>query len=226
MSLLRLSEPSKEGIYQGSKFLKHQILCSPEELALLFQASSFYLFPLTGLGDGNPVSSASFLAEYSLWIEKLKQGAVPSDAELRKVLACAMTADLDSLWLQPVPQNRFITKIAKPVIQIQAHFFTYSSLDGEFRPMTMGMESIFWGLQFSFPQIYQNPRTMELLEVEESANSQLFEKVKKWVREISRATPFSVDGKRINSSIRIGKSCLEWVKSHPQLAAKQIGIFL
>lgn len=224
MSLLRLSEPSKEGVYQGSKFLKYQVLCSAEELALLFQ-EPFHLFPLTGLGDGNPISAAAFLSAYSLWIENLKQGIVPTDSELRKILACAMTADLDALWLQAVPGNRFLTKIARPVIQIQAHFFTYSALDGEFRPMTMGMESIFWGLQFSFPQIYQNPRTMELLEVEESANSVLFDKVKKWVREISRATPFSVEGKRVNASIRIGKSCLDWVKSHPQLAAKQIGIY-
>ncbi len=136
-----------------------------------------------------------------------------------------MTEDLDAMWLQPVADGRFLMKIGKPVIQIQAHFFTYSSLDGVFRPMTMGPESIFWGLQFSFPQIYQNPKTMELLEVEESANSELFQKVRRWVRDATRATPFVVEGKKVNATIRIGKNCFSWIKNHPQLAAKKLGIY-
>lgn len=224
MTPLRVSTPEAEGIYQGSKYLKFQVLCDAEELSILFK-EFFYLFPLTGLGDGQPLAPTVFLNEYASWIEMIKEGKTPTDANLRKILACAMTADLDAMWLQPVAGNRFIMKIAKPVVQIQAHYFTYSSIDGIFRPMTMGSESIFWGLQFSFPQIYQNPKTMELLEVEESVNTELFQKVRKWVRDTTRATPFIVDGKRVNATIRIGKNCFSWIGRHPQLAAKNIGIW-
>ncbi len=221
---LRISTLEKEGIYQGSKFLKFQVLCDAEELALLFK-ESFTLFPLTGLCDGQPLAPSYFLAEYASWIEMIKEGKVPSDAELRKILACAMTADLDALWLQPVANGRFIVKIGKPVIQVQAHFFTYSPIDGVFRPMTMGSESVFWGLQFSFPQIYQDPKTMEFLEIEESPNTELFRKVKHWVRDATRATPFVVGGEKVNATIRIGKNCFTWIKNHPQLAAKNLGIY-
>jgi|SRR5579872_1384283 len=224
MTSLRISTLAKEGLYQGSKFLKYQVFCDAEELAPLFK-ESFTLFPLTGLCGGQPLAPSYFLDEYRSWTQMLREGKIPPDAQLRKIVACAMTADLEALWLQPVADGRFIVKISKPVIQIQAHFFTYSSIDGVFRPMTMGPESIFWGLQFSFPQIYQNPKTMELLEVEESANTELFQKVKRWVRDSTRATPFVVDGKKVNATIRIGKNSFSWIKNHPQLAAKQIGLY-
>lgn len=228
MSLLRVSTPEKEGLYQGSKYLKVQVLCDAEELEVLFR-EKFWLFPLTGLTDGQPLEPAFFLREYAAWIEGMKQGKIPADAELRRLLACAMTADLEALWLQSVPESRsgpkYLMKIAQPVVQVQAHFFTYSDLDGVFRPMTMGPGSIFWGLQFSFPQIYQNPKTMELLEVEESANSALFDRIRTWARETTRATPFSVGGKRVNATIRIGKKSLAWAGSHPQLVGRGLGIW-
>lgn len=223
---LRLSTPALEGTYQGSKYLKYQVLCDATELAQLFALlNPFWLYPLTGVVDGSPIDPDHFVREYGLWIEALKQGRVPSDAELRRILAAALTAEIDALWKQEVPGNRYLIKMAKPVIQIQAHFFTYSPLDAVFRPMTLGSNSIFWGLQFSFPQIYQDPKTMEFHEVDESPNVELFQKVKQWVRDTTRATPFIVDGKRTNVPIRLGKSCFSWIYNHPQLIEQKIGVY-
>jgi hypothetical protein len=213
---LRTSLPTIEGVYQGSKYLKYHVLCDAEELAILMKEDS-WLYPLTGLNSGEAIDKGTFLSEYGKWIEGLKQGRIPTDAELRTVLAAAMTAETEALWRQEVPGNRFLVKIGKPVIQIQAHFFTYSSLDGIFRPMTMGSGSIFWGLQFSYPQIYQDPKTMEFFEVDDSPNTALFQKIKQWVRDYTRATPFVVDGKKVNVPIRLGKNCFSWIHRHPQL---------
>lgn len=222
---LRISTPQNEGVYQGSKYLKYQVLCDLEELKSLFgRLEPFSIYPLTGLGDGEPISEERFLEAYGSWIEKLKRGDVPTDAELRAVLACAFTAESDALWKQEIPGNRYIIKMGGPVVQVQAHFFTYSPIDGVFRPMTMGASNIFWGLQFSFPQIYQEPKTMELLEVEECPNAELFQKIKQWVRDETRATPFVVDGKKTNVPIRLGKNCFSWIHSHPQLIEQKIGV--
>jgi len=87
----------------------------------------------------------------------------------------------------------------------------------------MGLGSVFWGIQMSYPQIYQDPKTMELMEIEESPNMELFQKIRGWVRDATRATPFIVEGKRVNSPIRIGKNCLSWIGRHPQLRVLQIG---
>lgn len=223
---LRTSTLALEGVYQGSKYLKYQVLCDGDELSQLFDSlKPFWIYPLTGLVNGEEIEQARFLEEYRGWIELLKSGQVPSDADLRKMLACAFTADVEALWKQEVPGQRFLIKIAKPVVQVQAHFFSYSPIDAVFRPMTMGMGSIFWGLQFSFPQIYQDPKTMEFFEVEECANCELFQKIKLWVREFTRATPFVVDGKKTNVPIRLGKNCFSWIHSHKQLNEQKIGVY-
>lgn len=222
---LKTSTPAQEGVYQGSKYLKFQVLCDAEELRTLFESiQPCWLFLLTGVGDGKAITTEKFLAEYSSWVELLKQGKLPTDSQLRQILAAALTAELDALWKQEVPGSRFIVKMAKPVVQVQAHFFTYSDLDGVFRPNTMGAKNIFWGLQFSFPQIYQDPKTMELLEVEEFPNAELFQKIKHWVREYTRATPFVVGGKKTNVPIRLGKNCFSWIHNHPQLIEQGIGV--
>ncbi len=223
---LRISSSTVEGVYQGSKYLKYQVLCDPIELSQLFEIlETFWIYPLTGIVDGTPIDPQGFIQEYAAWIEGLKQGLIPSDAALRKLLACALTAELEALWRQEVPNHRFLIKMSKPVIQIQAHFFTYSSIDGVFRPMTMGVGSIFWGLQFGFPQIYQDPKTMEFFEVDASPNRELFQKIRQWVRDATRATPFIVDGKRINAPIRLGKNCFSWIHTHPQMVQQKIGVY-
>lgn len=219
---LRISTPSEEGIYQGSKWLKFQVLCDREELEKLFSIP-FEIYPLTGVISLSqvPMAKSFFLDEYASWIEALKQGRIPTDAELRRTLACAFSPDPNALWLQKVGEERYLMKIAQPVVQVQAHYFAYSPLDGVFRPMSMGAESIFWGLQFSFPQIYQNPKTMELSEVGQSS---FFQNIREWVRETTRATPFTVEGKKTNVPIRLGKNCFTWIHSHPQLAARGIHV--
>jgi hypothetical protein len=63
---------------------------------------------------------------------------------------------------------------------------------------------------------------MELSEVEEGA---LFRKIQLWSREATRATPFVLEGKRINVPIRIGKNCLSWIGNHPQLQSQNIGVY-
>lgn len=220
---LRISHLANEGVYQASKWLKCQVLLDGEEMRHLLDAlGSFWIFPVTGIVDGKPISLAVFVEEYTRWINGLKEGKIPSSEDLRRLMACVFIDDLDALWLQEVATDRFITKIAKPIVQVQTHYFSYSALDHVFRPMSMGKDSIFWGLQFSFPQIYQDPKTMELCEVEEGA---MFRKIQLWMRENTRATPFVVEGKRMNSPIRLGKQCFSWIHKHPQLIEQNIGIW-
>ena len=222
---LRISTLQKEGVYQGSKFLKHYILCEREDLKLLFdELKPFSMYPLTNLSDGSEIDQEAFLKSYESWIEKLKTGKTPEDQELKKMLACVITRDTNALWKQKIPGKRYLIKMRAPCVQVQAHTFTYSDLDGAFRPMTMGKNQIFWGLCFSFPQIYQKPKTMQLSEVEEGLNSELFQTIKLWVRNTSRATPFIVNGKKTNAPIRLGKSCFSWINSHPELKRQNIAV--
>jgi len=220
---LRISSSEKEGVYQGSKWLKFQVLCERKELEELFKhLRPFSIFPLTGIVDGKPLSEEAFLSEVDSWVKELKERRIPQDSDLKKILAAAFTDDLDALWLQEVPGKGYLMKMAKPVLLAQAHSFTYSEMDGVFRPMSMGLQSIFWGIQFSYPSIYQDAKTMELREVE---RGKIFEELRFWVRDATRATPFVVGRKRINSPIRLGKRCFSWIGRHPQLASQGIAIY-
>lgn len=218
---MRVSTPQIEGLYQASKWLKVQVLCDAEELASLFAfLNPFKIYPLTGFVEtADPeLSQELFLKEYGSWIEMLQKGEVPTHAELKRVLACCWTKREESVWLQAVSGERYLVKVAEPVLQVQAHFFTYSSIDGVFRPMSMGLGSIFWGLQISYPQIYQDPKTQDLLEAGQHPNAALFKILRQWVRDFTRATPFIADGKKINVPIRLGKKCFSWIQKHPQLS--------
>ncbi len=219
-----ISTPSAEGFFQAAKWLKVQALLDGEALANLL--GDALLFPLSGLFrlDELPLSKERFISAYSSWIEGLKEGKVPSESELRSFAAIAWTCSSDSLWLQEVPGQRYMVKPREPIVQIQVHQMGYSTVDHVFRPMMMSKESIFWGLQFSFPQIYQHPKTMELLEVEEGLNAELFQMIRRWIRENTIATPMMVDGKRNNIPIRLGKTCFSWINRHPQLLAKNLSV--
>ncbi|MBI3508559.1 MAG: hypothetical protein HY069_02830, partial [Chlamydiia bacterium] len=195
---LRISNHNAEGTFQASKWLKLAVLCDEGELAELLDGS-FAIVPLTGIFDGKVLEPSRFVSVFAEWIAALKQGKVPTDRELRKILACAWVHDRNAIWLQEVVGKGFLAKIARPVVQVQAHFFSYSSLDGQFRSMSMGEGSVFWGLQFSYPQVYQDPQTMEIDQV---GRGELFEKIQTWSRERTRPTPFIAENKKTNVPIR------------------------
>ena len=103
----------------------------------------------------------------------------------------------------------------------------YSEHDGKFRPMVFGLDSVTWGLQFSYPQLFMDGRTKEafaVVESEEFPNTALFHQLQRWMRQNTLPTPFLVDGKRVNSPIRLGKACLPWINRHPQLAPKHLQV--
>lgn len=199
------------------------VLCDVQELNVLFE-ESFSLYPLTGVCNGECITKEVFLREYEAWIEDLKKGMVPEESRLRRIVTAAMTVNPDALWKQEVGQGKYLIKMSQPVVLIQPHFFTYSLVDEQFRSMTLSKESIFWGLHFSYPQIYQNGETMEILESADLPNGILFQKLRKWARDYTRATPFVVEGKKTNVPIRLGKNCFSWIHTHPQLKAQNIEV--
>ena len=93
--------------------------------------------------------------------------------------------------------------------------------------MTFGADCITWGLQFSYPQIYQDPVTLEISKAdrnEELSNSELFKNLIRWQRLTTRPTPFLTEKGLENIPIRIGKSCFSWINNHPQFIEAKIKV--
>lgn len=224
----RISSPIQEGLLQVSKWMKVQILLDQEEILDLFRKlDPFYLIAVS-----KPVKEQSallakndFLQVYLEYIQSLKKGKVLQNSYFREYFSCAMTRSKEIFYAMPVSEERFLIKPVLPVVQMQMHQFLFSFTEKIFYPMVLGKKTVNWGIQFSYPQFYQDPKTKEILRVIKKdlfPNTELFALLMKWVRQCTIPTPFLIEEERINATIRIGKKCMSWIHLHPQL--QELGI--
>ncbi len=214
---------------QASKWLKVQVMLDADEMRGLIQA----LDPLFFVNVSQPVSAdqttispSDFLTAYSEYVLQLQQGTVPSAETFRRFFSCALTSTLDAFYALKVGEEKYLIRPSIPVIQLQAHHFFYSDLDGKFHPMVLSEESISWGIQFSYPQLFQDPTTRQIVKVtSEFPNTPVFSLLMKWVRNATLPTPFIIGDRRVNSPIRVGKQSLAWLNTHPQLKQRGIGLY-
>jgi hypothetical protein len=227
---LRRGHPNEEGLLRVSKWLKHQILIDEQEMEdLLSKLENFFIYVVSEpVTDRNAlISKEEFLQKWSLYIEAIKNGRVPEEQSLRRYFSTVFTTAADILYAMEVGAERHLVKPLKPVIQLQLHHFFYSSVDEKFHPMVLSKDSITWGLQFSYPQIYQHPKRHDFAKVIDSPdfpNTSLFTQLAKWIRSNTLPTPFFVNGKKNNVPMRLGKKCFPWIHRHPQLTSKGLEV--
>ncbi|MFI5334974.1 MAG: hypothetical protein ACHQT8_07455 [Chlamydiales bacterium] len=220
---LRQSTPEREGVMRASKWLKHQVLLDEGEMRTLFETlEPFEIFlvsePVTE--EGACIDKEEFLRLYSHYVQALKAGTLPDESRLRRAFSSIFSVTREALYAMKVGNNKFLIKAVRPVLQLQLHHFFVSSIDGKFHPMVLGKESITWGIQFSYPQLYQDPVTQDFAKVregEEFPNTALYQKLARWLRRNTTPTPFVFQGKRSNEPIRLGKQCFSWINQHAGL---------
>ncbi len=225
---IRVSTPKQEGLLQVSKWLKFQVLLDPEEMRELLDRDLYLVNASEIISSSEAlVAKEHFLEEYATYANALAQGRVPNETEFRSLFSTTLTADLAALYAIEVKQDRYLLKQIQPVIQMQAHSFFYSRIDGKFHPLVLSAESVTWGIQLAYPQLYQDPKTQKIVKVFEGdafANTQLFQQMQRWMRDATLPTPFEVNGVRTNSTIRIGKKAMKWIENHPQLKEKEVNV--
>jgi hypothetical protein len=227
---LRIATPSEVPPIQVSKLLQVQTLLETQEVQALFEAlGTFHIFlagSVTNSGEGY-ISHTEFIEKYAEYLQTLKSGQSPDDSLYRVYFSSVFTVTPDLLYTSQFSDGRQLIRPSKPVVQLQLHRMDYSPVDGKFRPMILGIDSISWGLQFSYPQLYQNPVTKQpenVVESEAFPNTALFRSLQRWIRHHTIPTPFIVEGKQQNVPIRLGKECLSWINSHPELIKKGLKV--
>lgn len=227
---LRISTVEAEVSLQASKWLSTQVLIDADEMnALWHSLGNFYLYSTGSIVNKGEegYSREEFLNFYREYISSLQRGVVPDESIYRRPFSCVLTETPEALYAIPVEGGRQLIRISKPIIQLQAHRMDYSKADGKFRSMTFGGDSISWGIQFSYPQLYQDGKTKEIHKVdsgEHCPNTSLFRNLQLWVRNNTIPTQFVLDGKKMAIPVRIGKQCLSWINQHPQLAKKGLSV--
>lgn len=215
---------------QASKWLDLPLLLDAKEMeALLADLGNFKIFRVGAVcgRDEGGISKQVFLDQYTAYIDCLKRGEIPEEKNFRPYFSSIFTLADDHLFQILVGSDRRIIRVEKPVLQLQVNQIAHSAADGKFRAMVFGKESILWGLQISFPQLYQDAVTKEVFSVVDSPkfpNTALYRKLQLWVRQHTIPTPFQVGERRINVPIRLGKECLAWINSHPQLISSNIQV--
>ena len=219
--MLRLSSQKEEGQQRLSKWLKHAALLDEEEMTALFEElGPFQIFNVSVpvVAEKMEIARADFLRVYAHYVQALKVGRMPDEKEFKPYFSSIFTTETRILYAMPVANERFLIKAIKPVVQLQAHHFYYSDVDGKFHPMVLSDGSITWGIQFSYPQIYQSPNDSDFSRVNDSfPNTALFQKIARWMRHHTVPTPFLVGEKQTNVPFRIGKKCFSWIDRHPGL---------
>ncbi|HEV8052117.1 MAG TPA: hypothetical protein VGP47_06465 [Parachlamydiaceae bacterium] len=226
-SLLRVGSGTELPL-QASKWLDLQLLIDIDEMRDLFTAlGDFEIFQVgmvCGINEGI-ISKQKFLEVYEAYIECLKKGEIPEEKIYRPYFSSIFTTSHDHLFHILIGNDRHIIRVEKPVLQMQANRISYSQADGKIRPMVFSKDSILWGLQFSYPQLFQDSVTKEVFTVSDTLqfpNTPLYRKLQLFLRQNTIPTPFEVsegqDNVRINVPMRLGRKCLSWINSHPQLA--------
>ena len=226
-SHLRVSTPALEGVFNASKWLKIQVLLDAEEMEELFlELSPFFLFNVSQILRNPEIPAEKFLESYRIYCSSLREESKPK-VDL-PTFSAAMTTDLSGLYALQVRPGEWMAKIIKPAIQIQYHQFLPSRVDGGFHPMIHGPESVSWGLQFSYPQLFQDPHSKEYLKIDDSEmfpNTQLYSKLAKWMRAHTVPATFVWNAVKKATPLRLGKKCFSWIGHHSQLVGKGIQIY-
>lgn len=217
---IRVSSVEREGLIHTSKPIKHAFLLSLEEMTALFQEiGPCFLIPASGLVsllDWN-ISIEEFLSRYKLYVEWMESSATLPPIEVRRFFSLMLSSSLDSVYAVQVGQQKWTIKPCLPVIQIQMYHCFFSSFDHQIRSMVTNPDSFAWGIQISYPQIYEDPKThyfSKVLLEERFSNSKIFKKIISWLRIHTGPVPLQEGEGRAYAPFRIGKQSLVKKDSH------------
>lgn len=209
---------------QVSKWLHLRVLMGSSELEELLLFLDFHtLHPLGRPLSFTGIDRKDFLTLYETYLSCLKNGSDLDKAYWSRQFSLAMTLHLDALFAVALDSNRVVVRPKSPVIQLQHNQFYFSSDKATIHAGVLG-NTISWGMQFSFPQLWLSPeqRVVTLRKEDPTGNATLFLSLQRWLRKQTLPVTFTYQGKKIATQLRITSSCLDWIENHKELKENQL----
>lgn len=208
----------------AAKWIKIPVLFSLNELTELIETvgpSEF--FPLGRVVPiGTRITAAQFLQEYSNYLLDLCSDSLPQT----RFFSLLWTKNAQTVEKQVLVGEREIIRPAYPSVQIQAHHFQFDTSTMECRSMLYGTGSIPWGLQFSYPHLFEDPQSLQIQTVDQRfINTSLFHTIRQFIRNRTQPTPLRVNERKVNIPLRIGKECFAWIQNYPWMRQQGIQIY-
>jgi hypothetical protein len=181
----------------SSRLVKIAVLFSLEEIRELFaKFSTLKLFNTAAVCEKGEteVSLELFYDNYSRYLDRAKK----KEEYLTPYLTVGANADNEALMMMDVGQGRVLLRPKRPLIQIRPYHFSIQE-GGKIIPMAFQKEKFFWGLEFSYPQLFAPSRDAPIQRIwrnPDFPNSLVFIQLLKWIyKETELVTPFRVGKK-------------------------------
>lgn len=197
-----------------SKWQKIQVLLDPTEMGNLLQ----HLSPLSILNNSEVVRFEEisltidvFMNRYLTYIDMLR-GKIPK----QKInLSYALPGQLDNFRAVAVAPGKFICRALQPDVHMQTCEFLLDPA-GKILPQVFSIGAIYWGIQLSYPAIFQDGYTMEVFYATRDSfpGWKLFSAIRSWIRNHTVPLPIHFRKKIIHLPIRLGREAATWISSH------------
>ena len=231
--MIPLELKSKENLspIKISKFIEINVLLDKKELSALFEhLRDFVLLQTAKVVNSTnfQITKDQFISHYDEYIKAISEISSTDEGESKdataKNLTLAMSEGFSEVRAAEVQKDKYLLRPIKPIIQIRPHSFHFIKETEKFHSMVMGEDKAYFGLQFSYPQIFQDQNTHEVIHTLKTndPNTELFKKIRLWIRHNTKPTPFLFNGKKIVSTIRIGKECTSWVNNLKNLKPLEV----
>jgi hypothetical protein len=215
----RLSSLEDEGMMNCSRWLRHAVLLDLSELKdLLKSLGECFFLPGTGLvsEDNWSVSKENILENYREYLSWINSKEIMPSPELKRFFTLMLSPGVEEFYAVKAG-GRYLLKAKLPVIQVQLYHCFISRFDKQIHPMALSKDSFSFGLQFSYPQVYEDPKThlfSKVLLEKQFASSALFKKLVQWVRKNTKPVLLTIQESQVNAPFRMGKKSQDLVDAH------------
>ena len=187
--------------------------------SFLKQLGTCFFVPATGVMTKNSwnISVEDLIVRYREYLSSLRQKEQLPSQEMRHFFSLFLSSSLDDFYAISLPQERFVIKTRKPVVHLQLYHCFVSRVNGEILPMVLHPDSFSFGLQFSYPQIYEDPKTHEFFKAmleKKLHNTELFKKIVFWIRQNTKPASLCIGGKKVYAPFRLGKTAEDPMSYH------------
>lgn len=202
------SVTNQPSTYQASLYLSYGMLITPVEFSMLLESlQDLPDFSIWGTGVLLPkeklaISEESLINHYAASLENFTLSG-----EQKAALSSVWTMNLNAVRLREFPQEKGLIVRELPVVQLCRFQFRF---DGErFFSNSFSQDTLFWGIELRFPQLFLDPTNGKLIKVlkAEYSNTLLWKKIHEWIRNHTMPVQFlKGDGGKRVAPFRIGKS--------------------
>ncbi|MES2199773.1 MAG: hypothetical protein V4489_06360 [Chlamydiota bacterium] len=217
---LDISTVEKEGALHCSKWVKHAVLLDREEMESLWEvlASCIIISPIQKVSKEKwQVSKEHFFTWYEKYLSWLRLEDDFPPPDLRKEFTLMLSTFVEAFYAVSLSSDQFLIKARCPVIQIQIYHCFISKFDRKIYPMAMNADSFTYGLQISYPQIYEEPHVgkfKKMLLEKDFPNTILYKQIVQWLRNHTKPATFFLGDKEEVAPFRVGKKEKDGIGDH------------